>query len=176
MIEILRRELEAYDRTIQCAPLSPSQVDFEERIHLLCFHCKHHGHTFTCPPRIPKLDYKRIVREEYRSALLVCTRMEFTEHTYAEVRHASTNKIHRALLRLEKVLFENNISTALSLIGGSCKLCKSGCPADKCNNPYLARIPMEAAGINVVTTARKAGVEITFPVKTSLHRCGLILW
>lgn len=176
VIELLRSELNAFDSGIQCVPLRPTEIDFEERVSLLCFHCRHYNSNFRCPPRIPALNYKRIVTEEYASALVVYTKMEFTESTYADVRHASTNKIHRALLRLEKALFEQNISTSLSLIGGSCKLCKNGCPADKCNNPYLSRMPMEAAGINVVTTVRKVGIEIVFPVKTSLHRCGLILW
>ena len=64
----------------------------------------------------------------------------------------------------------------LSYIGGSCRLCKSGCGKDRCNNPYLARIPLEATGVNVVESARKYGISIEFPVKEFLIRIGLILW
>ena len=39
---------------------------------------------------------------------------------------------------------------AISFIGGSCKLCKNGCAKDKCNNPGMARIPLEATGVNVI--------------------------
>jgi predicted metal-binding protein len=174
--ELLKKKLLEFDSNIQGVSISPKDIDFQEKICLLCFHCKNFNSKFTCPPRIPKLDYKNIICNEYENAMLVYTYMSFTESDYNEVRTASTVKIHKALLYLEKVLLDNNISTALSLIGGSCKLCKTGCPQDKCNNPYQSRIPMEATGINVVTTAKKVGINIKFPVTDSLHRCGLILW
>ena len=102
--------------------------------------------------------------------------MDFNEENYADIRNESTYKLHKALLHLESFLYNNNISTALSFIGGSCKLCKNGCPSDKCNNPYQSRMPMEAVGINVIKTAELVGLKITFPVVDSLYRCGLILW
>jgi len=174
--ELLKTKLHELDTDIRAVSISPKQIDFEEKVSLLCFHCKNYNLKFTCPPRIPKLDYKNIISNEYVNGMLVFTKIAFSESNYSEVRSSSTIKIQKALLYLEKVLFDNNIITPLSLIGGSCKLCKTGCPQDKCNNPYQSRIPMEAAGINVVTTARKAGIEIKFPVKDNLIRCGLILW
>ncbi len=176
MIQVLQKSLYMHDSSISAIQLAPKNIDFEEKILLLCFHCKNYNSKFTCPPRIPKLDYKHIITNEYTNALLVYIRMEFTDITYQEIRSISTNKIHKALLYLEKILFEHNIATPLSLIGGSCKLCKSGCPPDRCNNPYQSRIPMEATGINVVTTVKKLGLDIKFPVTSSLYRCGLILW
>jgi predicted metal-binding protein len=174
--ELLKTKLHEFDENIHTAFISPKDIDFEEKVGLLCFQCKNYKNKFTCPPHIPKLDYNKIIGSEYKNAMLVYTRMSFSEISYPEVRTVSTIKIHRALLYLEKILFDNTIVLHFSLIGGSCKLCKSGCPKDKCNNPSQARIPMEAIGINVVSTAKKAGIDIKFPVKDSLYRCGLILW
>lgn len=174
--KLLQTKLVEFDASVHSVSISPKNIDFQEKICLLCFHCKNYNNKFTCPPRIPKVDYKNIICNEYQNAMFVYTKMSFSESDYSEVRSLSTIKIHKVLLYLEKVLLNNNIATALSLIGGSCKLCKTGCSQDKCNNPYQARIPMEATGINVITTAKKVGVDIRFPVRDSLHRCGIILW
>jgi len=176
LTDLIKKKLVEFDPSITGVFISPKQIDFEERFRLLCFHCKHYNINFTCPPKIPAVDYKNIITNEYKNGMLVFGKMEFNESNYSEIRTLSTIKIHKALLFLESVLFGENIAAPLSFIGGSCKLCKSGCPPDKCNNPYHARIPMEAAGINVVSTAQKAGVEIVFPVRSHIIRCGLILW
>jgi predicted metal-binding protein len=55
-------------------------------------------------------------------------------------------------------------------------LCKNGCGADKCNNPYLSRAPVEATGLNVLKTAAKYGIDIIFPPKETMFRIGMILW
>lgn len=176
IIALLQAELHKFNANMTAVPIKTADIVFEERISLLCFHCKNYNVKFTCPPKFPKLDYKKIVTEEYRNALLVKCSMPFTESDYQEIRNTSTVALQKALLHLERFLFDNNHPFALSLIGGSCKLCKTGCPPDKCNNPYSARIPMEAIGINVVTTAKNFGIELNFPAKTSITRCGLLLW
>ena len=174
--ETLKAKLREYDANIVGLSISPSSIIFEDKINLLCFHCSHYNYKFTCPPKIPKLDYKYILTSEYENAMLVYTRMSVNETTFTEIRTTSTNVLHKALLYLESVLYANNIPTSISLIGGSCKLCKSGCPSDRCNNPYQSRMPMEAVGINVIKTAKQYGIDITFPVSDSLLRCGLLLW
>jgi predicted metal-binding protein len=174
--ELIKEKVRELDPGIEAVYIASKEIVFEERISLLCFHCKNYNYKFTCPPRIPKLDYRHIIGNEYQHGMLVFTRMAFTAEDYPEIRTSSTIRIHKALLYLEKLLFLEGVSTPLSFIGGSCKLCKTSCSQDKCNNPYHSRIPMEAAGINVVTTAKKVGIEISFPVKESLLRCGLILW
>jgi predicted metal-binding protein len=114
--------------------------------------------------------------KEYTNGLLVYCQMPFKEEEYKAVRTESTNLVHKALLNLEKVLWDQNYPLAVSYIGGSCKLCKNGCAADHCRNPYLSRIPIEATGINLITTLKKVGIEIAFPVTDCLSRYGLLLW
>lgn len=173
----IQDELAKSAEDIRVKFISPQDIVFEERVSLLCFHCKNYNVKFTCPPRIPKINYKNIITQEYQKAALVYVKMGFDEDEFSEIRGSSTVVVQKKLLDLEKLLFKAGVSTPLSLIGGSCKLCKSGCPEDRCNNPHLARIPMEAAGINVVLTVNKFGInDVKFPVVDYLYRFGLLLW
>jgi len=51
--ELLKKKLHELDESILAVSISPKQIDFEEKISLLCFNCKNYNSKFTCPPRIP---------------------------------------------------------------------------------------------------------------------------
>lgn len=155
--------------------ISKNDIVFEDRIALKCFHCANYNNKWTCPPRIPKIDYKRIL-DEYENAVVVYCKIEFNKDSFDEVRSSSTNIVHRALLFLESELYNRNNSLAVSFIGGSCKLCKNGCNKERCVNPNLSRIPWEATGCNVVKTLKNIGIEVCFPPNRFLYRFGLFLW
>lgn len=155
--------------------INSDNLVFEELTKLNCFYCPRYGTNWKCPPNIPKIDYKKIV-SEFENAAFVYNILSFDEKTYSDVRTESSVLLHKTMLHIEKYLFLQGYSTSVSFIGGSCKLCKNGCGKDRCNNPGLARIPLEATGVNVVKSAEKYGIKITFPVTTSLIRIGLILW
>lgn len=155
--------------------ISHTDLVFEERVRMNCFYCGKWNANWRCPPRIPDIDFKKLFAEYENLALVYC-RYPFTEETYNTVRSESTVMLHSTLLELEKYLWECNHPTAISFIGGSCKLCKNGCGKERCNNPYKARSPLEATGMNVVKTAAKAGIEIEFPPNGSIIRLGMIVW
>jgi predicted metal-binding protein len=144
-------------------------------VRLNCFYCNKYGINWKCPPKIPQLDYQQVIKE-YKNGCFVYKKFEIDAETYPSIRIESTNSLHKTLLEMEQILFSESGGLCLSFIGGSCKLCKNGCGVDRCNNPYLARIPLEATGINIVESAKKYNIYIKFPVKTSLIRLGLILW
>ena len=156
--------------------IKTSQIYFEERVKLKCFQCNKYNHKWTCPPKIPKLDYETIIKKEYSKRLLVRYKESINKENFEQVRLNTTVKLHQALLKAEKFLYDNNNVLVLSFIGGSCKLCKNGCNPEKCNNPQMARIPMEATGINVIKTVNEVGYNIKFPIEDSLSRYGLLLW
>lgn len=156
-------------------PIRAEDVVFEERVRMNCFYCGKYNTCWKCPPKIPDIDFKKMFGEYDNIAFVYC-RYYFTEETYTQVRNESTNELHKTLLQLEGFLWENDNSTALSFIGGSCKLCKNGCGKERCNNPYKARTPMEATGMNVVKTAAKYGIEVKFPPTDHIIRLGMILW
>ena len=152
-----------------------SEIVFEERVLLNCFHCPRYKVNWTCPPKIPDVDYKKII-QEYDNGLLAYCKMPFTKQKMEIVRRDSTNLLHRALLAAEKLLWDNNYPLAISFIGGSCKLCAQGCDPDRCRQPSLARIPIEATGVNVAKSVESIGLKIDFPPEEYLYRVGLLLW
>lgn len=156
-------------------PIKAENFIFEKRVRLNCFYCSKYDTKWTCPPRIPELDYEVILSEYQNLAILKYERI-FSKEEFNLVRSESTNDVHRMLLRLEKYLYEHNDSLAVSFIGGSCKLCKNGCAKDKCNNPGMARIPLEATGVNVIKSLANIGIKIEFPLIDKFYRFGLIAW
>lgn len=159
---------------VQGKNIKASDLIFEERVKMNCFYCGKYNVSWKCPPKIPKIDYIKMLGE-FDNAAFVYLKMSLTDSDYDTVRNDSSVQLHRALLECEKWLWDHNNSTALSFIGGSCKLCKNGCALDKCVNPYMARIPVEALGINVVKSAANCGIDIGFPPKECMMRIGLLL-
>ncbi|MEQ2722824.1 DUF2284 domain-containing protein [Phascolarctobacterium faecium] len=148
---------------------------YEERVQLNCFYCSRYNTKWTCPPKIPPINYKKII-SEYNNLYILKYERNFQKEDFDVVRNESTNAIHRTLLQMEKFLYINNNSLAISFIGGSCKLCKNGCGKERCNNPGMARIPLEATGVNVIKTLENIGIKVQFPIKDRFYRYGLIAW
>jgi len=175
ILELLKKEVDSC-LNIYCVLASPSSFVFEERVKALCFHCASYSTKWTCPQKMPKINYEKVF-SEYKNGLLVyCKFDNIKEEEFPEIRKKSTNLLHKELLKLEKICWNNNLPMAISFIGGGCKLCKNGCADDKCRNPYLARIPLEATGINVIKSLEKIEIDVSFPVKETLCRYGLLLF
>lgn len=173
-IDLLRNKLIEFDNRLQIYPITFNDIIFEERVHLNCFYCGKYNNNWKCPPKIPILDYQKII-SEYSNVAIVAINMA-VDNNFDNVRTESTNNLHHALLMLEKELWNKNNSLAVSFIGGSCKLCKNGCAEDKCRQPSLARMPIESTGINVIATLKNIDVGIVFPIKDNLSRYGMLLW
>lgn len=152
-----------------------SKLIFEERVKMNCFYCGKYNSGWKCPPNIPQLDYPKMLAE-YDNAAFIYIKKSLAKEDYNTVRNNSSVELHRALLECEKWLWTHNNSTALSFIGGSCKLCKNGCAPGKCANPYESRSPVEALGINVIKSAELFGIDIKFPPTEYMMRLGLLLW
>lgn len=155
--------------------VSADDFDFEQRSMMNCFYCGKYGTNWRCPPHLPDIDYERMFKE-YDHLAFLWLDLPYGDDDYDEVRSESSVRLHRALLALEKYLWDHDCSTAISFIGGSCKLCRNGCGKDRCNNPYMSRSPLEATGLNILKAAAKNGITITFPPDGSIMRLGLIAW
>lgn len=156
--------------------INTEDVVFEERAKMNCFYCAKYNVSWKCPPKLPEnVDYKKMINE-YDNAAFVYLNLEYNLNNYQEIRNDSTIQLHRALLAMEKLLWDNNEPMAISFIGGSCKLCKNGCGKERCNNPQLSRVPLEGIGVNVIKSAEKYGITINFPPQKSILRLGLLLW
>lgn len=156
--------------------INPSELIFEENVKMNCYYCGRYNNNWRCPPNLPNIDYKQMMKEYDRGCLVILSFDIHDEKMYSEIRNESSIILHKLLLELEKLMWKNNNSNAISFIGGSCKLCRGGCGKEKCNNPYLSRSPLEAIGVNIIKSARKYGVDIKFPTDRHLIRIGLLLW
>lgn len=174
---LMLENVQAKGYNIKAVEVKLEQLVFEERVKMSCFHCSRYNVNWKCPPYIPDIDVPKMISEYDNMAFVYVKYLkEELEEDFEYVRRESSIHLHRALLECEKWMYEHNNSLALSYIGGSCKLCKNGCAPDRCVNPYQARSPIEALGINVVTSAARCGVEIIFPPTEYLIRIGLLLW
>jgi len=163
------------DSNVEVLSINIEDIEFEKRVALKCFYCSKYNKQWTCPPRIPKLDYQALFKE-YTQAAAVCYSQSIDEETYDLVRRETTVILHKILLELESFLWSKGEVMYITFIGGSCKLCKNGCFKDECKNPGKARIPLEATGMNIIKTMGKYGKSITFPPKEKMERVGMILW
>ena len=145
--------------------ISPSDVVTAGWVRLKCqFGCGGYGSSYVCPPHTPTPQEMRNVLDSYRKAMLI--------HFEPEA------DVKAIVVELERDIFLRGAWKALGLGAGPCECCKE-CAVGKevCRYPEHARPAMEACGIDVFTTAKKAGFPIE--VVRTKHQCpnyyGLIL-
>jgi predicted metal-binding protein len=67
------------------------------------------------------------------------------------------------LLELESTAFKSGYTFATVFFAGRCWLCeKCNVEIGKCRNPIIARFSAESMGINLLKTAKNAGMELKF--------------
>ena len=110
--------------------------------------CPDYGMWLTCPPYSPTPTETRALLKEYKRALLF--RMK-----------PDKGKL-KSLAKLERAIFLEGHRKALAFSGGHCNLCSTcNIPSRICRKPEIARPSMEACGIDVFETARRAGYQIS---------------
>ncbi len=124
-----------------------SDVSCAEWVRLRCqYGCSGYGGCLTCPPYSPTPETTQRVVSEFKTALLI---------------HGDRNAdVSEIAADIERQAFLDGHYKALSFHSGPCHFCPSCDPQKPCRNPYRARPAMEASGIDVFATARKAGLPI----------------
>ena len=128
--------------------IKPSDVETAAWVRLKCqFGCDGYGQCLVCPPYTPTPMEMRIVLDCYKRAVL----MHFDSHADTKIRMA----------QLERAVFLKGAWKAFGLGAGPCYFCKT-CPVEQqlCRHAEKARPSMEACGIDVFSTVRKAGLPI----------------
>jgi predicted metal-binding protein len=161
------------------AKLIPArEVYVEQWVRYKCqYGCGGFARYFTCPPYAPTPDETRKMLEAYDQALLV---------EFSVISGDKQPNVHEIMYELERQAFLNGFYKAFAFAAGPCRHCES-CTAGEITNPNLfdkkmcknhskARPSMEACGIDVYKTARKAGYEIDVVrnVKDCFKRFGLL--
>ena len=148
--------------------ISPQDVVVAQWVRNKCLvGCRYFAKRFTCPPYSPTPQETVEVLRSYKQALLV----EFADRYRDRLREEpEKSMLHNTLYNMERTAFLSGYEKALCYEAGPCVLCPE-CPASKLENPNIflkkecirpkeARPAMEAAGIDVFSTARRAGFEI----------------
>jgi predicted metal-binding protein len=145
--------------------ISPSQVETAPWVRLKCqYGCEGYGQCLVCPPFTPTPEQMRNILDCYERGIL----MHFEPDA----------EIKATVADLEREIFLCGAWKAFGLGAGPCYFCRA-CPVDEgsCRHPEKARPAMEACGIDVFTTVRKA--RFTIEVVRTTRQCpnyyGLIL-
>jgi len=145
--------------------ISPSDVETAAWVRLKCrFGCDGYGRCLVCPPFTPAPQQMREVLDAYSRAVLV----HFTPEA----------EIKAIVADLEREFFLRGAWKTFGLGAGPCYFCEE-CNIEKqqCRYPQRARPAMEACGIDVFSTVKKAGfpIEVVRTTRQCPNYYGLIL-
>ena len=131
-----------------CCPIGADSVQVVDWTGHRCrFGCNGYGSPH-CPPNSPSPDATRQVLKDYSRALLL-------------EGEPPTRDFQLKVLQAEKEAFTAGFYKSFAYWAGPCSVCKQGCPEDGvCRDTGLARPSMEAAGIDVFETVRRAGLSL----------------
>lgn len=164
--------------------IAVNKIVVDERVRLKCQIplCDTYGRNLMCPPHLPSVeDFRRALRR-YSRAILIQVSSVIPVQSGGKLSDdvfGPAKKLHELVNRGEKVAFEGGLHFATGLIGGCCRLCDE-CVAvlgeTKCRFPFKARPSMEAMGIDVFSTLRRAGLPVAgLPVGDRVTWTGVIL-
>lgn len=174
-------------------PASDVYVDKRARLKCLVPRCSSYGRHLLCPPNLMPVDEFKEVLDCYGNALLLQVEADVdssdksTKHLCNDLREevesdTDSREWQLKLLRLvnttEAIAFKLGFYFAAGLTGGECSLCgecvtpQSGKP---CVHPFEARPSMEAMGIDVIWTCKKAGMPVSLSSKNKVRWTGLVL-
>jgi predicted metal-binding protein len=145
--------------------ISPSKVITAAWVRLKCqFGCDGFGQCLVCPPFTPTPEQMRNVLDDYRRAVLL---------------HCLPDADVKAIAaELERKIFLLGHWKAFGLGAGPCYFCEEcNLKGKQCRHADRARPSMEACGIDVFSTVKKAGfpIEVVRNIRQCPNYYGLVL-
>jgi len=181
----------------QAIYLSVEDVVVDERVLLKCIVplCPHYGRDLLCPPNVLPVSRFKEILGNYHSAILIKVDVPFIDQVnsseereeeqaqlpckeYEDSLEAGKMKLYEIVGQLESICLEEGYYFAAGLVAGSCTLCDECVGVDSglpCRHPFRARPSMEAMGIDVMATAERAGIHLSFARNMGRSWVGLIL-
>jgi len=171
----------------QAVAIPAVDIVVDERTSLKCLVplCPHYSIDLMCPPNVIPVSKFREILGGYHHAILIKVDIPLTNKSkgtpkadYMKALEDAQKRLHDIVCKIESISLADGYHFAAGLTGGSCPLCeecvgvKSGLP---CRHPFKARPAMEAVGIDVMATARKAGLDLSFGQNESRGWVGLVL-
>lgn len=153
--------------------IHPKTVIVADWVRLKCqFGCDEYGQRLTCPPYSPAPETTRQLLSHYEQALLL--RLDRPGGGMEEKKRL---RMEEVVADLEREIFLAGHERAFGMSAGPCTLCETCDISAPCLLPSKARPSVEACGIDVYTTVRKAGwnIEVAQTCESSYSVFGLIL-
>ena len=170
-------------------------VVVDKRVRLKCAVpvCASYGRNLMCPPNLMSVEEFEDVLALYEKALILQIEADYdstdkskahlNKDTCEELETATNTpkwevKLHMLVNQIEAMAFKEGFYFAAGLIGGDCALCnecvtpRSGEP---CRRPFEARPSMEAMGIDVMETCRRAGLPLSVSSSEKVRWTGIVL-
>lgn len=178
--------------------IDAADIVIDERVRAKCQIplCEAYGKCIVCPPNTLSVHEFADLAAKYQKALLVQVKVEKedmptgdTKSMACIIQDALNNWNSQDIIRTEKKLHElvNKIESkamsmgayfALGLKASHCRLCDEcvgvGAP-EGCSFPYLARPSVEGVGVDVVATAKRAGLNFELFANDHIVYTGLVL-
>ncbi|HDQ92852.1 MAG TPA: DUF2284 domain-containing protein [Synergistetes bacterium] len=139
--------------------VSPSAMMVSQWVRMKCmFGCPHYGKNASCPPNVPSVLECRELLSEYSMAVLIHLVCDIP----SEGRKEWCRRSQMELVEAEKQIFLAGYERAFLLSFDNCNLCDECVPSpSECHHPYMRRPTMEAFAIDVYSSVRKLGYEVS---------------
>ncbi len=136
----------------EAKPIKTEDIVVRNWVRLKCqYGCGGYGKRLTCPPYSPTPEEFKKVLDDYSRAILIKLKPQEPEH--------ERESPHEIAVKLEREAFLSGHYSAFALGSGPCPYCEE-CNLEECVHPHLARPSMEACGVDVYATVRKAGFDL----------------
>lgn len=181
----------------RAVPISAEDVVVDDRALLKCLVplCPHHGRDLMCPPNVMPVAQFREIVGRYSRAIVVNVvaaapgaaasgkpdgdAAEDPAWTaYLGSLRDAKNRLYDVIGGLEATCIRDGHYFAAGFVGGSCTLCEEcvgAASGRRCRYPFRARPAMEAMGIDVMATAGRAGLDLSFGPEAARSWVGLLL-
>jgi predicted metal-binding protein len=181
-LEDLGRRAEGFGAS-SAAAIPASDVVIDGRTSLKCLVplCRHYGTDLLCPPNVMPVEQFRGIVAQYGGALLVTVDMALSDEEGEErlkLARDAKMKLYDVIDKVEAAAMRDGHYYAAGFGGGACSLCEECVGVGsglRCRHPFRARPAMEAMGIDVVETARRVGLDLTFEPGAGRSWVGLVL-
>jgi predicted metal-binding protein len=142
-------------------PFPIEKIDVAEWVSLKCqFGCSQYNTNWCCPPASPDLAKVSAVLQEYSQALLLIgSRRCKNFYLNNAKRRAEQVRSWKEVVGIERQLFLEGYDKAISLVSGSCALCKKCTYPEACRFPQERRPPIEAFSIDLIGTLKNLGIS-----------------
>ena len=149
-------------------PFPIEKIDVAEWVRLKCqFGCSQYNTNWCCPPASPDLAKVRVILQEYSQALLLIGSRQCTNFYLDNAkRRAEQVRSWNEVMSIERRLFLEGYDKAISLVSGSCALCKKCTYPEACRFPQERRPPIEAFSIDLIGTLKNLGLNTSVAQKT----------